>query len=298
MTELLVAGGIVLADGREFFTRWVTRSEWEAARKEVPEYPYTEPNLEQRKPNEIQCETDYPKRETNFEVMSHAHELLKKQNISHEFLDCGNKSFYIMIPMNREMTKPMILAYLNTILPDAIVNDLDDANFSLKRMVGRIGQPHRKSGKPKVVLESFHPEKLNIFPENLLAQIQAEEARRAQFSNLPRKKFEGHCAVCETALEVSFTAGQNRNAHLVPNLVAYLPPEKWEQAARTQGKTLREFQGWAERTPAPQFNCLQLQDFAKKNGLEELCKACPYRIVKLSLEQKHDVNLIRSARRF
>ena len=277
---------IVAYCSADIWTKWLPLKEFNKV------YPTLTANYRNRYLNEAILETDFPEKETNFRTISHACKILADKGIFYSLWFSGNKSFHIHVLFDHDLTKPMIRAWVYSIFAKSLADSFDDVNWSEKRLIGIENETHRKTGVKKTLVESFESERVNVFPQKIIQDALAEEEKRKQFENLPKKKFSGTCAVSDTALEFKFDEGQNRHQHLVPNLVAYHPKELWQQLADVQGKKLSEFEGWGKTD----FNCVQLQKFAKRNGVEGMCAVCPNRIVKLSSIEKNDLWLFRKTR--
>ncbi|HLC79290.1 MAG TPA: hypothetical protein VJG83_02560 [archaeon] len=249
-----------------FCSKWRTQNEMDVSLA----------NYRQRLPNEAILETDFPQKRTNYEAMSYATKILYAKGYSYQLWDTGGKGYHLHVMFNDWLTKPMIRAWVYSTFPRPLANSFDDSNWSQKRLIGIENTPHRKTGKPKTIVTENKPFDYNDYPTRLMERVKAREALK-QKAIPEAKEFCGKCAVCEYATEHAFPSGTGRNIHLIPNMVAALPREKWERAAQAQGKSISEFEGWANRKP--KFNCVQLQRFTQKQGLREtLCMPCPIRI--------------------
>ena len=248
----------------DFCSKWRPKSECDMARV----------NYRQRLPNEVILETDFPEKGTNFEAMSRAAKILFEKNFSFRLWDSGGKGYHLHVYFDEKLSKRLIRAWVFTLFPKPLANSFDDANWGEKRLIGMEGRAHRKTGNIKTLVNENNSGILNHYPVELMHEVVAFESQKRPFEAL---EFLGKCLVCEYAVEHELPRGSGRNIHLVPNMVAALAPEKWALAAQAQGKSIAEFEGWAARKP--QFNCVQLQRYAKKIGLHEsMCLKCPYRV--------------------
>ena len=249
------------------YSKWRTQFEMDVSRA----------NYRQRLPNEAILETDFQRKESNLEAMTLAARLLRSHGYSYQLWDTGGKGYHLHLMFNERLTKPMISAWVLATFPKALAEEFDDSNWSEKRLIGIENKPHRKTGITKTLVSENKPFEYNNYPSSLMEKVMVREAIKQKNTFKPQE-FHGKCSVCEYATEHKFPNGTGRNIHLLPNIVAALPREKWEKAAIAQSKNISEFEGWAARKP--QFNCVQLQKFSQKQGVHEtLCKSCPIRVL-------------------
>ena len=173
----------------------------------------------------------------------------------------------------------MINAWVYKTFDKALADSFDDCNWNWKRLIGIENALHYKSGKPKTMVDEFEPERLNVFPKEILDTVDTKKK-----SYTRKHAFGGTCGVCELAVTEQFPESSNRHQHLIPNFVAIMPESTWQQCADTQKKNIAEFQGWANIKP--EFNCIQLQAYAKKHGYQSECDNCLFKVEKITSGRK------------
>lgn len=164
--------------------------------------------------------------------------------------------------------------WIKKTLGETLAKDIDESNCGKKHLIGIEGTPHPKTGVCKTLVCESGDWLNNEMPEDIIktAAAAAEPKKEFMYKNHHGDSAPKRCAFLEWAclnpLPVSC-----RNQNLVPNLVAYTQDRSvWQQCASTQSKQLSEFENWAMRKT--QFNCKQLQVYAKKLEVNYLCELC------------------------
>lgn len=234
----------------------------------------TMPNYEQIRKSQLLVETDFEKKETNEQVAEHICKLYDEKKVSYKKYFTGNKSYHIdsdwmgfdeLEKSHRQRAKPALAEWLTN---KELAKDFDDANFKDLRLIQIPGEPHRKTKKLKVLVKETG-DWLNVVPKEIIEKTKRLVLPVTCKTNIP---FKGSCGICELALTQCFPEGTNRHQSLIPNLVAYLPKEKWAQAAKTQNKSITELENWAKEKR--DFRCDQLQAYARKKDLGHVCDEC------------------------
>lgn len=246
---------------KNFKSKWRNQFDW---------YLKVQPNYRQRLINEIVLESDFPLKETNFQTAKKAATVLKEKGYSWQLWFGGNKSYHLHLQFEEWLSKPMIKAWVCFVFDQTLAGSFDDSCWSEKALIGIENRPHRNTGKLKTLVDEFEPFRLNTYPKEILITVKRFDKIKTSCHSGTRYK--GKCAVCEYAVENEFPIGVNRHQHLLPNMVSTIDKKLWPHAAATQKKQLTEFEGWHKK--GVEFNCRQMQSFAKKHDINFLCEVC------------------------
>ena len=245
------------------WSKWILLSEWNR--------DYS-PNYRQILKEELVIESDLTQKENKI-IANQIIASMKEKGVGFFCSFTGNKSyhnhsFWEGLNELRDKQRTKAKELLAEWICGKQYKQVDAANFKPKRLILIHGEKHPKTGKKKVLFDSFQPEKVNIVPEEILEK--AKEVQDKVFeSNVCFKP--SSCSFIDYALKNKLPIS-DRNSNLVPNVVALLDEKGWEQCATTQDKTFNEFENWAKRKPS--FNCEQLRRYAKSVGKGNLCNKC------------------------
>ena len=247
------------------WNKWHRISQWT--------YDYL-PNYRQILAPEMVWECDKTVLENEILAIDMCHLLMKKQ-VYFYMAFSGSKSYHIhtMFPELKavpEEQRPKAKKLLTeNIFGEELANEIDSSNFGNKHLILIEGASHPKTGNNKTIVIEYYPENNNALPLEIKEQIKRVCPNKAPMKDsfAPTKcPFVEY--TCSNRLPISA-----RNTNLVPNVVA-LPSDEtvWQKCADAQGKNVSEFKNWSMRKP--NFNCLQLQSYAKTVGLQKICQLC------------------------
>ena len=160
--------------------------------------------------------------------------------------------------------------WVDAVLPEAIARDIDRSNLNKKHPILIENCLHPKVDKIKTLVCEHGNWENNVMPESVLKEAQTIKEFVKKYDTAAPKQCLLLEWACQNALPVS-----NRNANLVPNIVAWTQDKNtWQACADIQGKELLEFENWAARDPPTTFNCKQLQAYAGTVGKRSICDLC------------------------
>lgn len=253
------------------------------------------PNYNTVPKGHIVIESDLDK-ETNAKIAERIVKALKEKDYSFTCYFSGNKSYHIHLVFGKELselndfqrTKAKNLFVEQ--FPKDISDVIDRSNLTKKHMILIPGAFHPRTNKPKILITQNNPEKINVFPEKLIAEAKTIPQPKQDLTGLSYAP--GKCLACEYALinHIPQLGGLTRYENISPNLAAYIRgkpnrnelAEKYYTIQKKDGSSdpitgklntkTTELECW-DKKPS-EFSCRQLNYYMNSIGLGNLCDLC------------------------
>jgi len=278
--DMRLAKRFKLKTGEMATTKWkeTTLSNWEE------KYPRLTPNYRQILTNELVLESDFPTQAKNKIIADKILDILDNKNINYWSIFTGSKSYHIHLMMSvreiGDLNIPEIKKQtIKSILPEALYNKLDEANFFNIRLIQIEFARNPKTGNlPKIYRE-------NINGKNIVAVTVNKKINRALIKADWKKDLAPiNCPSLDYMLENYVKDDKQKTRHhcIAPSMAAYIrfKTNRYELAAKyyeAQQKPYGELESWdSERS---YFGCTQVRKYMEANGLGNICAICLFKEV-------------------